>query len=183
MDTKLDLTKLADQYRDPDSAAAYLESIRWPDGPTCPHCGEQERSPYHITVSGKARRIWKCAECRKQFSVTVGTIFERSHIPLHKWLLAFHLLCASKKGMSSLQLSRMLGLTFKSAWFMMHRIRHAMPHNPTRMPTGVVDVGETYVGGRKRGGKRGRGTSKAAVAPLSSATARPFTFRESRCGS
>jgi transposase-like protein len=113
-----------ERFQDPLAAADYLESLRWPNGPTCPHCGESERK--HYRLKNTTRKLWKCAACRKQFTVTIGTIFEGSHIPLNKWLLAFHLLCSSKKGMSAHQLHRMLGVTYKSAWFMAHRIRYAM---------------------------------------------------------
>src|SRR5204862_3949311 len=95
--------------------------------------------------------VYKCAECREQFTVTIGSIFEDSKIPLNKWLLAIHLLCASKKGMSAHQLHRMLGVSYKTAWFMAHRIRYAMSQQPfqTRL-TGVVEADETYVGGKVR---------------------------------
>jgi transposase-like protein len=172
-----------EKFQDALKAADYLESIRWPDGPVCPHCGEADRK--HYRLPNKTRRLWKCAACRKQFTVTVGTIFERSHIPLNKWLLAFYLLCSSKKGMSAHQLHRMLGVTYKSAWFMAHRIREAMTQPPfqTRL-TGTVEVDETYVGGKvrranqrpykpldpskpdPRSRKTGRGTDKTPVVAL-----------------
>lgn len=138
-----------ERFQDPLVAADYLESIRWPDGPVCPHCGEAERKPYRL--KSQTRRLWKCAACRKQYTVTVGTIFEGSHIPLNKWLLAFYLLCSSKKGISAHQLHRMLGITYKSAWFMAHRIRYAMSQPAFSRPlSGTVEVDETYVGGKKR---------------------------------
>jgi transposase-like protein len=137
------------RFQDSLVAADYLESLRWPNGPVCPHCGESEREPYRLKST--TRKLWKCAACRKQYTVTVGTIFEGSHIPLNKWLLAFYLLCSSKKGMSAHQLHRMLGVTYKSAWFMCHRIRYAMeqPAFQDKL-TGVVEVDETYVGGKVR---------------------------------
>lgn len=142
-----------EKFRDPLAAAAYLESLRWPNGPVCPHCGESERKPYKL--KSKTRSLWKCAACRKQYTVTVGTIFEGSHIPLNKWLLAFYLLCSSKKGMSAHQLHRMLGVTYKSAWFMAHRIRYAMEQPAfTRLLEGTVEVDETYVGGKPRRSNR-----------------------------
>ena len=160
------------RFTDPIEAATYLESIRWPDGPVCPHCGESERRPYPL--KSKTRKLYKCAACRKQYTVTVGTIFEGSHIGLHKWLLAFFLLCSSKKGMSAHQLHRMLGVTYKSAWFMAHRIRYAMEQPPFARPLeGVVEADETYVGGKERNRKRqdkqkktGRGTDKTPVVVL-----------------
>jgi transposase-like protein len=148
--TDLGLGVYDEKFQDPIAAADYLESIRWPDGPICPHCGESERRPYPLKNS-KTRKLWKCAGCRKQYTVTVGTIFEGSHIGLHKWLLAFYLLCSSKKGMSAHQLHRMLGVTYKSAWFMAHRIRYAMEQPPfARQLTGTVEADETYVGGKVR---------------------------------
>jgi transposase-like protein len=146
---ELSIVSIAERFPNSLAAAEYLESIRWPNGPVCPHCGESERKPY--ALKSKTRRLWKCAACRKQYTVTVGTIFESSHIPLHKWLWAFFLLCSSKKGMSAHQLHRMLGITYKSAWFMAHRIRYAMEQPPfQRQLTGTVEVDETYVGGKVR---------------------------------
>jgi transposase-like protein len=146
---ELSIAGIAERFPNSLAAAEYLESVRWPDGPVCPHCGESERKPY--ALKSKTRRLWKCAACRKQYTVTVGTIFESSHIPLHKWLWAFYLLCSSKKGMSAHQLHRMLGVTYKSAWFMCHRIRYAMEQPAfTRQLTGMVEADETYVGGKVR---------------------------------
>ncbi|HEY5294514.1 MAG TPA: IS1595 family transposase [Gaiellaceae bacterium] len=137
------------RFQDAFAAADYLESIRWPDGPVCPHCGTQDEK--HYRLKHQTRKLWKCRACRKQFTVTVGTIFEGSHIPLNKWLLAFYLLCSSKKGMSAHQLHRMLGITYKSAWFMAHRIRYAMEQPAfSRLLSGTVEADETYIGGKKR---------------------------------
>jgi transposase-like protein len=163
---------LDEKFQDQLAAADYLESVRWPDGPVCPHCGESERKPYRL--KSQTRRLWKCAACRKQYTVTVGTIFESSHIPLNKWLLAFYLLCSSKKGMSAHQLHRMLGVSYKSAWFMAHRIRYAMQQGPFQSRlSGTVEADETYVGGKERNRKRqdrqkklGRGTDKTPVLVL-----------------
>lgn len=150
-----------ERFQDAQVAAEYLESIRWPNGPVCPHCGEAERKAYRLNVKGTTRRLWKCAKCRKQFTVMVGTIFEDSHIALNKWLLAFYLLCSSKKGMSAHQLHRMLGVTYKSAWFMAHRIRYAMEQPPfARLLVGTVEADETYVGGKPRR------SNKVAYKPL-----------------
>src|SRR5512134_3043343 len=105
-------------FQDAEKARKYLEALRWPNGPICPHCGTIGE---HWKLEGKKHRpgLWKCSEnrCRKQFSVTVGTVFERSHIPLNIWLQAFFLLCSSKKGMSSHQLHRVLGVQYRTAWF------------------------------------------------------------------
>jgi transposase-like protein len=143
------------RFQDPFAAADYLESIRWPDSPVCPHCGVMDAK--HYRLKNATRKLWKCRVCRKQFTVTVGTIFEGSHIPLNKWLLAFYLLCSSKKGMSAHQLHRMLGITYKSAWFMAHRIRYAMTQPAfARQLSGTVEVDETYVGGKVRRSNRAK---------------------------
>lgn len=163
MDEDLTFDVLDERFTDPLRAAEYLESIRWPNGPVCPHCGNTEK---HYKLPHATRRLWKCASCRKQFTVTVGTIFEASHIPLNKWLLAFYLLCSSKKGMSAHQLHRMLGVTYKSAWFMAHRIRYAMEQPPfARQLTGVVEVDETYVGGKVRRSNRRQSAPLDAYTP------------------
>lgn len=150
-----------------DEARTYLEEIRWPEGPICPHCNHNKA----YALKGKAHRkgLYKCAKCRKQFTVTVGTVLHRSHISLKQWVLTFHLLCSSKKGMSALQLQRELGLgSYEAAWFLAHRIREAMQEEPMRrLLQGVVEVDETYVGGKPRkhtgAHKRGRGTKKSPV--------------------
>lgn len=146
-------------------ARTLLESIRWPHGPVCAHCG----GAYVTRLNGAAARpgTFQCnaGACRGQFTVTLGTIFEDSHIPLHKWVLAFALMCSSKKGISALQLKRNLDLgSYKTAWFMAHRIRYAMAHGPLKPPllTGTVEVDETYVGGVAPG-KRGRGAAKKVI--------------------
>jgi transposase-like protein len=141
-------------FTDEDKAREALEAIRWPDGPYCPHCGNAD--PDKIAKGqGKAHRpgLYYCAACNGQFTVTIGTVMERSKIPLSKWLFAMHLMGASKKGMSALQLQRMLGVTYKTAWFLCHRIREAM--TPTkRGPIGgqnkVVESDETVIGGKKK---------------------------------
>lgn len=141
-----DLTK--PMFTEPEKAREYLESVRWPHGPICPHCGSVEK----ITpMKGKSHRpgLYQCNNCREPFSVTVGTLYERSHIPLHKWLLATHLMSASKKGISAHQLHRMLGITYKSAWFMAHRIREAMrpaTTAPFGQNGGGVEVDEIFIG-------------------------------------
>lgn len=120
-----DLT--AEYFQDADKAREHLEALRWPNGPFCPHCCSTKKP---MKLQGKSHRpgLYKCSEykCRKQFSVTVGTVFERSKVPLNKWLLAVHLVCSSKKGISAHQIHRNLGMTYKTAWFMCHRIREAM---------------------------------------------------------
>ena len=129
------------QFQDAAKAREYLESIRWPNGPICPHCGSVTHD--HYQLQGKAHRpgLWKCKDCRKQFSVTVGTVFERSKVPLHQWLQAVYLICSSKKGCSSHQLQRSLGVQYKTAWFMSHRIREAMKSEGGIMGGGGHTVG------------------------------------------
>jgi transposase-like protein len=144
-------------FFDVDKAREHLESINWPEGPFCPHCGEVE----NVTrLQGKSHRagLIQCNSCLKNFTVTVGTVFERSKISLNKWMLATYLLASSKKGFSAHQLHRTLGVTYKTAWFMMHRIREAMKDDgsPLGGPGMVVESDEAFVGGsaRKRlGGK------------------------------
>lgn len=151
-------------FQDEAKAREWLEASRWPNGPVCPHCGTVgERI---AKLEGKAHRpgLYECYECHSQFSVTVGTLYERSHIPLHKWLLATHLMTASKKGISAHQLHRMLGITYKSAWFMAHRIREAMgsKHATPMGSGGTVEVDETFIG-RKRGSDVRRGAGHKMV--------------------
>jgi transposase-like protein len=164
-----------------DQARDYFQAIRWPNGPVCPHCGSVESTK----LQGKAHRVglYKCSGCGDQFTATIGTILEDSHLPIRTWLMAFALLCSSKKGISALQLQRQLGLgSYRSAWHLAHRIRHAMARDPLKGLLGVgggtVEVDETYVGGkpRKQTGapipgdrtrrRRGRGTPKTPVVGL-----------------
>src|SRR4051794_33545365 len=123
-------------FHDEAAAFEHVEGILWPQGPVCHHCGSMERAYKLKGVRTKATRknpagverhgLYKCGNCRKQFTVRMGTIFEESHMPLHKWLQAIHLMCSSKKGISSHQLHRVLECTYKTAWFLAHRIREAM---------------------------------------------------------
>jgi transposase-like protein len=136
---------------DEDQARGVLEKLRWPDGVRCVKC-ESVDGVYKITsAKGSTTRpgVFACRDCKGQFSVTVGTIFEDSHIPLGKWLVAVHLMAASEKGVSAHQLHRMLGITYKSAWFVAHRIRHAMAQEPLAglLLRGTVEADETFVGG------------------------------------
>lgn len=136
-------------FQDADAAREYLESVRWANGIVCPHCGVIDR---FYKLVGKAHRpgLYKCMDCSKQFSVTVGTVFEASKIKLHIWLQATHLMSASKKGISAKQLERMLGVTYKTAWFMAHRIREAMNIAPKEQLglKAPVEVDETYWGNK-----------------------------------
>lgn len=157
-------------FSDLDVATDFVAKLRWPDGPVCPRCGGTKHSFL------KTRRIWKCKSCKRQFSVKVGTIFEDSPLGLDKWLPAVWLAANSKNGISSHELGRALGVTQKSAWFMLHRIRLAMRSDSFEMLTGEVEVDETYIGGKARnmhhGGARiprnsrvgrGRGTTNKTV--------------------
>jgi transposase-like protein len=155
-------------FQDAEKAREFLESLLWPEGPQCPHCGLIGCSKqFH----GKAHRpgVYKCKGCEKQFTVTVGTLFERSHIPLNKWLLILHLMVCSKKGVSAHQIHRMLGLTYKSAWFACHRIREAMRDNklgPLGGENKVVEADETYIGGKAANRKNHIPPKETAVALL-----------------
>ena len=151
-------------FSNEDKAREALEAVRWPNGPFCPQCGNLDQEKI-AKAHGKAARpgLYYCAACNGQFTVTVGTVMERSKIPLSKWLFAMHLMGASKKGMSALQLQRMLGVTYKTAWFLCHRIREAMATTP-RGPLGgegkIVEADTTYIGGKEKNkhvGKRKRG--------------------------
>jgi len=155
------------RFHDDDAARKHLESIRWPNGPICPHCGASGRIfPIESKTKSNGKRkgarpgLLFCGDCREQFTVTVGTVFEDSKVPLHKWVLATHLLCSSKKGMSSHQLHRILGVSYKTAWFMTHRIRKAMEPNyfSAKMlgGQGPVEADETFIG-TKPGAKKRKG--------------------------
>lgn len=154
----------APYFHNEEAAYEFVEGRLWPQGPICPKCGVIGA---HYKLKGKSTRlgVWKCRDCRKPFRVTVGTIFEASHIPLNVWLQAVFLVASSKKGMSSNQLHRSLGISLKSAWFMSHRIREAM-RSGTFLPQfgqdgGIVEADETYIGHdqtiKPKGEKRGRG--------------------------
>lgn len=160
----------ARHFHDDQKAREYLEALRWPNGAVCPHCGTA-KEPY--ALKGRATRpgVWKCSDCREQFTVTVGTVFERSKIPLSKWLMATYLLCSSKKGISSHQLHRTLGITYKSAWFMTHRIREAMKDGSGGLlggtgTSGIVEADETYFGKTKGRGKGAHLSKKQKIVAL-----------------
>jgi len=154
-----------------DQARESFERIRWPHGAVCVHCGGTN----HVgKLKGKAHRVgvYKCYDCGEQFTATVGTILEDTHLPIRLWLMAFAILCSSKRGVSALQLQRQLRIgSYRSAWHMAHRIRHAMSQEPMAgLLKGTVEVDETYVGGKPRKGtgarERGRGMKKVPVVPL-----------------
>lgn len=166
--SNLTLFTIFEKYSNEDAAREFVESLLWPDGVVCPHCGLMgeaykltltEKTPEEVAQLKKAKKrvqktrkgLWKCASCRKQFTVTVNTIFSDSHIPLSKWVLAIHLFCASKKGISAHQIHRMLKITIKSAWFMMMRIRHAVAESPEASKlTGIIECDETFFGGKSK---------------------------------
>lgn len=152
MTATIDLTNPI--FTDLDAARKHFETLRWPNGPYCPFCGFFDRV---AALGGKSMGPgwYHCKDCRKKFTAAVGTIYERSHIPMTKWLLATHLMCASKKGMSAHQLHRIIGLPYKTAWFMAHRIREGMRElNPAPGSLGgdgkIVEVDETYIGGKEK---------------------------------
>lgn len=158
-------------FTDEDAARAHFEKLRWPNGPVCPRCGSVDNA---AELKGKSTRpgLYKCRDCRKPFTATIGTLYERSHIPLHKWLLATHLMCASKKGISAHQLYRVLGFgSYRTAWFMAHRIREGMRElslesdGPLGGENKVVEADETYVGGKAKN-RKGKVPPKEAVVSL-----------------
>lgn len=155
-------------FHDERAAYAYVEARVWPNGPVCPHCGNANASRMKL-MAGKSTRLGvrQCNECRKPFTVKIGTIFEASHVPLRLWLQAMHLMTASKKGISSNQLHRTLGVTLKTAWFISHRIREAMRSGdfaPMGGTGGTVEADETFIG-RKDGSikRRGHGHKNAVL--------------------
>jgi transposase-like protein len=166
----IDLSTIAERYNTEEKAREFLERVRWPDGAICPHCGckNARKIGRRSGVTRHARPgLWYCKDCGDQFTVTEGTVMEHSHIPLQKWLMAIYLLNGSKKGISAHQLHRELGVTYKSAWFMAHRIRYAMHQEPIRSKLkGVVEIDETYVGGLARNRPDGKVPDKHPVVSL-----------------
>ncbi len=154
---ELTLIQIVDRFPEDESARQHLESVLWKDGIVCPHCQCKDQAKFSAITANPAKKVraglrW-CADCKGQFTVTIGTIFEDSHIPLRKWLIAWYLLCSSKKGISSLQLKRILEIgSYGTALFMSHRIRHALKETGyAEKMTGTVEVDETFVGGVKQG--------------------------------
>jgi transposase-like protein len=155
---------LAPRFIDPVAARKHLEALRWPDGAECAHCGLINATP----IKGGRDGLYQCNSCREQFTVTVGTVFERSKVALNKWLLCNHLLVSSKKGMSAHQIHRMLGVTYKTAWFMCHRLRAAMADDggPLGGPGQIIEADETFVGGRMGNRLSGKTAPKKKVLAL-----------------
>jgi transposase-like protein len=164
------------EFTDEAKAREWLEAELWPNGPICPHCGVENQA---TLMQGKSHRpgLYQCNACREPFTVTVGTLYERSKVPLNKWLAATHLMMASKKGMSALEIGRLLGLSPKTAWFLCHRIRESLRDTKPTEPLGgqnkVVEADETYIGGKetnkhksKRTPGRQGGKGKEAVVAL-----------------
>src|SRR5580658_4621741 len=152
----LTLDEINQRFSADSAARAYLESVWWPDGAVCPHCKNHDQKKIWKATANAAAKIreglYVCGQCKKSFTCTVGTVFEDSHIPLRKWLIAWYLNCSSKKGVSSLQLQRILDLgSYRTALFMQHRIRHALrdPIYNDKL-SGTVEVDETYIGGKKK---------------------------------
>jgi transposase-like protein len=153
------LVSLIDRFGSEEKCRAYLEELRWPDGPECPRCEEP------TTISRiAARNQYECDKCGYQFSVTAGTLIHDSHLPLWKWFLAVYLMCESKKGISAKQLQRMLSVSYKTAWYLSHRIRDAMGDGEQPLLTGTVEIDETYLGGKRRGYGSGYRGNKAVIA-------------------
>ena len=166
----LTLLEIMRRFSTEEAARAYFERIRWPNGPVCPHCGSAGQA-YALTPNKEARireGLYKCGECRDTFSVTVGTVMESSKVPLHKWLIAFYMMCASKTQVSALQLQRQLEIgSYRTALFLCHRIRYALKDVSASSPLGgIVEADETYVGGRVKGKGRGYKRNKAVIVSL-----------------
>jgi transposase-like protein len=183
--------KFQDQiFQSEAKAREALEMVRWPDGPVCPHCGSSGDDVARLKVKSARPGLFYCNGCKGQFTVTVGTVFERSKIPLTKWWMAAHLLNSSKKGMSAHQIHRTLGITYKSAWFMMHRLREAMrtlAPSPMGGEGGQIQADETYYGNtskRAKGYRKGLKHKPGVVALVDpkSGEARAFAVRSANAG-
>lgn len=149
----MDILELQKRFSTQHKCEVFLRRKRWPKGVSCPKCGAKH--PYRI----KERNVWQCCACRYQFSITTGTIFHRSRTPLQKWFVAIWLMCSNKKGISAKQLERSLGVTYKTAWRIGMQIRKAMRpgYGFENKLCGIVEADDTYIGGKRSGGKRGRG--------------------------
>lgn len=140
--------QMLDVLKDETACRLFLEDLRWNGTPVCPHCGSVNENHYKLKTKGEFKGQYKCKDCRERFTVTVGTMFEGSHIPLRKWFIATYIFSAHKKGISSLQLGRDLGITQKSAWFVLSRLRANFQPNPELVFEGIVEADETFVGGK-----------------------------------
>jgi len=172
MNEELTLIRIMQRFSTEETARDYFERIRWPNGPVCPHCGNSGEAPIYKLKENKAKRVrpgvYRCMECDGQFTVTVGTVMESSHIPLHKWLIGFYIMCASKTQVSALQIQRQLELgSYRTAWFMCHRIRYALKDvEPNDKLSGTVEADETYIGGKVKGKGRRYVGNKTPVVSL-----------------
>ena len=161
MKSQPSLIEVVQAFSTEEKCIGHLERIRFPEGVKCPKCGGERISKFESEgKTGKVRHLYECMPCHYQFSITAGTIFHDSHMSLMKWFLAIYLICSAKKGVSSKQLQRELGVTYKTAWYMAHRIRLAMSEDSEfcRKFSGIVEVDETYVGGKSKG-RTGRGSA------------------------
>ena len=172
MDNDLTLLEIMRRFSTEEAARSYFEGMRWANGRVCPHCGNNDNERiYSVTANSRARiraGLYKCGECRDTFTVTVGTVMEDTHIPLHKWLIAFYMMCASKTQISALQLQRQLEIgSYRTALFLCHRIRFALKDlSPVEKLAGEVEADETYIGGKAKGKGRGYVKNKTPVVSL-----------------
>ena len=156
-------------YASEENCLAELLAMRWPNGVSCPRCGDMDVTRIKPKTSKRRRTIWKCNGCKRQFSATIGTIFEDSKLPLSKWFPAFWQLLATRNGTSSCELARSLGITQKTAWFVLHRVRECIASNSVELATGEVEVDESFIGGAEKNKhvhkklKKGRGTVGKAI--------------------
>jgi transposase-like protein len=157
MKQDVNLINLVERYHDEANCLAYLEELRWPDGIACPRCGLKSISRI------QKPRVFECNSCRYQFSVTAGTIFHDSHLSLWKWFATMYLMIESKKGISANQVKRTIGVSYKTAWYLCHRIRNAMSDGTPNLLKGIVEVDETYVGGKTKGMGHGYKGNKTIV--------------------
>ncbi len=153
----VNLVNLIEKYGNEEKCRDYLAGLRWQNGVACPRCGSTSVSKY------REKAVYDCNSCRYQFSVTAGTIFHDSHLPLWKWFLATYLMCESKKGISANQMKRALSVSYKTAWYLCHRIRNAMSDGTPNLLKGIVEVDETYVGGKTKGMGHGFKGNKTIV--------------------
>ena len=159
----MNIMKLMQEFGTDEKCRTTLEGLRWPDDPQCPKCDSKSLSRV------QKREVFDCNSCRYQFSVTAGTIFHDTHLPLQKWFMAIYLIVESKKGISANQMKRMIGVSYKTAWYLCHRIRAAMTEHAPKKLTGTVEVDEAYIGGKRIGGGQGKGnylSNKAIVAGI-----------------
>lgn len=162
--------ELFQRFPDQESARLYFEAARWPDGAVCPACGEAKR------IGTRKGGFYRCNACLSDFTIRTGTIFERSKVPLHKWIYAMYLLVTSRKGISSLQLHSQIGVTQKTAWFMLQRLREACGSDPTEL-AGVIEIDEVYIGG-----KEAAKHERKRLAALDAITARVIFYRPKNKG-